>query len=193
VNLENLLVDPLAVDQVITGVSFVLNLDDTNAVSLVSSSGRLILTPVDGSAPKNDSLDTINHWGVSSSASKGSTTITLTAFTGSGPPLDGIIGNPGSNGEYNNANSSITNGHAAPFILQDGTFSLCLPGVTASTTISQVMFTVGTTDTKTINSASLATPEPGSISLMIIGALLIGAGSWRRRGIGNGAKSEKSN
>lgn len=180
VELQNLVSDPLAVDQVISGVSFDLNLADTNAINLTSSAGQLIQTPVQGQPPSNDTTDTINNWAVSSSPGSNTTQVVLTSFLGSGPPSDGVIGLPGMNGDYNNANNSITNGHASPFILGQGAFAISLDGVTTDTKVSNIVFTVGTSKTDTVT-ASVVTPEPSSLSMIGLSALFIGLGVTRRK------------
>jgi len=167
VQLDNLVADPVAIDQVITGLSFTLDFHDLAAIALSNVTGQLIFTPVNGAAPAIDNTDSIDHWGVSSSSATVSTTaISLTAFIG-GTPSDGVIGKPGDNGSYNNVNSSITNGHASPLILYDAIFRISLPGVTQSTSIASPVFTLGTSSTDTVN-GFVATPEPGTVGMIFL-------------------------
>jgi protocatechuate 3,4-dioxygenase beta subunit len=148
--------NPTSAGQEVSGISFSLGSTPVSA-TLSSSSGSLIDIASGGSVTAYSGG--ITHWGV---AECGSTLTLATAGTGAvgGCPIDLIIGS----GPYTNANPSITG--RDPQIQGPATFVLTVPGVTASTKISNVAIEFGTgPDSVLACSSSTTTTGGGSGSI----------------------------
>jgi hypothetical protein len=95
-------------------------------------------------------------------------------------PAHTLIGGPGSGPAYSNAGGSIAGNSAHnPFLNQTATWVLNAPGVTSSTTLTDVTFSFGTTSGDGITLSSV--PEPGSMALMGIGVGSTGLVRMMRR------------
>jgi hypothetical protein len=188
VQLDNMLADPTADTQAISGMLLILNFGTSAAPTLGSSTGSLIKILTKGAAATNDTTDTINAWEVSNTAhTVNTTTIDLDAFLAS-PPHDLVIGPAGANGKYNNVNNSITNVNHNPYINQIGTFTINLVGVTTSTTVTAATFNVGTAKGLCIGGTvdqciggGVLTPEPATFNLLWLAAVLYGVYLRQRR------------
>jgi hypothetical protein len=171
VEIDNLQTNPKSDVQGISGFNFTLNAYDPNAPTLGTPTGSLIDITSKTTAATPDSSP-INSWDVMSTATGMQTTVSLSAFVNS-PPDDLVIGTAPGN-IYSQANSSIT-GHN-PFIKQTATFVITLGGniIDSTTTVSgaNASFNVGTQTPQT-TAAIVATPEPGSLKLLL-GAIPIG-------------------
>jgi hypothetical protein len=124
---------------------------------------------------------------------------------GTSPPTELVVGGPATGQPapygYDNGNNSITNNHS-PYILGSGsTFSYAtgtplagmnstptwvinLPQFQATTRITAVRFYFGSayiTPAQEADATIVVTPEPGPISMVVGGLLMIVAGAWRRR------------
>ena len=177
--LTNYTADPTADSQMINGITF--NITGASSEELNSSLGKTA-TITQGSAATNVSSSPVSltHW----TASETGTKISLSTLSG-GKPDELIIGPGGNGGIYNNANSSIT-GHG-PSVLNTATFTFDITGITASSTLSNVVLDFGTTsgsDTVALSRSSssqpAAVPEPSSLALLGIGGLAMAIGAYRR-------------
>jgi hypothetical protein len=158
----------------LSGISFILS-GTVSAPTLASHSyGGLANLASNGTVTTATEAST--HWGV---ALASGTMYLATVGTGSasGKPADLIIG-PNTNGNFNSYSSvgSSVTGHL-PVVLGEASFVIDVPGVTSSTTLSNVMFNFGTTSGQTLT--GVAVPEPAS-SLMLASGLL-GMGLFARK------------
>ena len=104
------------------------------------------------------------------------------AYTG---PAYLIIGPPDGNGVYSDANGSIArNRPHNPFIAESALFTLGIIGATASTVISDVVFSFGTQEGVNVPAVT-AVPIPAAAWLFGSGLLGLGAMAKRRRQAGS--------
>ncbi|HEY5909546.1 MAG TPA: VPDSG-CTERM sorting domain-containing protein [Verrucomicrobiae bacterium] len=115
-------------------------------------------------------------WLLSGSSLPGSgSTWSLNAL-GGGQPEHTIIGGPNALGVYSAANGSIAgNDPHNPFLAGPATFNLSITGVTADTTVTDVMFQFGTAPGNNVG-----VPDGGS-SLVLLGMALSGLSLLKRR------------
>jgi len=104
-------------------------------------------------------------------------TILLSALTASAGPSDTLIGPPGPDGTYSNANGSIANNTAHnPFLSQTATFDILAPGVTPSTEITGTMFSFGTMGMPNVPGEEVTVPPiPLPPTIYLFGSVLGGA------------------
>jgi hypothetical protein len=178
ITLTNNLANPIDVTQLLSDFSF--SLSGTTALgSLASSSGQEITVNSNGTSTLG--TGTVAAGWVLTSPSAGSYLLNVLGAGGAGP-THLIIGGPGAGG-YTNANGSIAGNPAHnPFLNGSATFTLNLTGVTADTTISNVMFSFGTTAGDNVPGGSgpnSTVPEP--VSLSLVGGGLLALGLLRKR------------
>jgi len=178
ITLSNLFSDPRSSAQTVTG--FELWLDPiVNNANLTSVTGTMInIDPVTQNPIQT--AGSITHWTLTPTLSDLNSILSLTSLGGS-HPANSIIGPPGSNGAYNNANASIMGDQ--PLIYATAVFHLDAPGVTASTPVTSATFFFSSTPGNGVV-GSPSVPEPGSLSLLITGVLSLAAAnlkkSWRK-------------
>jgi hypothetical protein len=155
--LESLVADPTGAGQLISGivVNFASGTNPGTATFASTPTGTKATIGAGGSFTQ--STINLNHWGLNTS---GNTVTLATAGTGApgGKPVQLIIG-PTSDGTYNTtgkydeANSSIVGNHYP--IEGPVTFTLTVPGITSTSSISSVGLEFGT------GPDMIATVDPG--------------------------------
>jgi PEP-CTERM motif len=174
--LENLTAD----SQLISGISFGIS-GASGSGGLTTSNNGIISTISVGGSYSAGVADTLTGW----KASETGLSIELTTI-GDGAPNHLIIGPDNADGfvgagTYSAANGSITKNHN-PSDLGSATFDISIPGVTTTSTLSNVVFQFGTAGTVTVTAQKSAIPEPQTIAML--GFALAGLGLIRRRQAG---------
>ncbi|HET6605606.1 MAG TPA: hypothetical protein VFG62_02990 [Rhodopila sp.] len=141
-----------------------------SGLASLSSSGTVTSTTDPGSA---------THWGTTVS---GGTVYLATVGTGAAgaQPYDLIIG-PNSSGNFSSSYGSVSHSviNHLPVVLGEATFVISAPGVTSTTTISDMVFNFGTESGQTLTGKLVPSPEPASMVVLASG--LLGMGVFARR------------
>jgi hypothetical protein len=179
VAITNLFVDPKTIAQNISDLFFDVSKGSVSTGSITSSAG--LSRDVASNGSYTDGSVVATGWLYSGSGS----TIHLDGLNGAGfTPAHTIIGSPNGSNIYGNANNSITgNGPHNPFLAGTVTFTLNVTGMTADTSISNVIFSFGTASGDNVpGTPGTAIPEPASMTLVAIGiASLASVAAARRR------------
>lgn len=96
-------------------------------------------------------------------------------------PAHTIIGSPNGSNVYGNANASIAgNAPHNPFLAGPVTFNISAPGVTDLTTITDVVFSFGTTPGIDVPGIPGIPPIPEPATMLLLGSGLIGLAGYGR-------------
>jgi hypothetical protein len=177
ITLQNLQANPTSVIQALSDLDFTVGGGSLTSSSLTTSSGQEIT--VNDNTPGGFTLGSTvpTGWPYSSTATVG--TLNDLAAGGAGP-THLIIGPPDASNAYSNANGSIAgNSSHNPFLNQSATFTIGGAGILASTAITAVTFSFGTTSGTDVT--GVLVPEPSALAIAGLGALgFIGYGLRRR-------------
>ena len=187
ITLNDLLVNPNNVGQLLSGLSFSIN--GFTSGTLLSSSGQLVTVAEDGSP--TDGATSTTGWVLQLQPTFDLCDICnnlLTPSKGALAPAGLIIG-PDVNGVYSDANGGIAgnSGHN-PFVSESATFDLSIAGLTSSDSVSSVLFRFGTKFGKqtsngvcTSGCGAASVPEPGALALFAAGLGSLGFALSRKR------------
>jgi len=178
INLKNLIVNQKSIGQNVSDLLFTVG-GAPSVASMTSSLSTARDVAADGTYTD---LTPAVATGWALSISNG--TIHLNGLAGATyTPEHTLIGLPDQNNLYSNANSSIRgNGPHNPFLTNPTTFTLSVAGVTASTVISGVSFSFGTTAGDNVAGTPVqVVPAPNSAILALAGVPMIGLFGWLRR------------
>jgi hypothetical protein len=179
ITLSDLLANPKSVGQLISDLEFTLSDTSLTSGTLSSSSAQEVTVNPDQTFTLGGTVDT--GWSLTSNGGGAFTLDVLGTAIG---PAHLIIGPPGGT-TYSNANGSIAeNGPQRPhnpFLNQTATFTLSIPGLTDTATITDVTFSFGTTPNaagSTVTgtpspSPPPTVPEPRGLALLSLGLLAL--------------------
>ena len=187
IGLGDSLANPITVAQLISGLSFALS-NGLSIGSLSSSGAYFIAVSTSGSFAAAGSGAT--SWLLQTGTSGFDLCeICANGINGSAGPAELIIGPPSSSNGYSAANRSIAgNAPHNPFINNVAFYTLDIPGLSSSDTISNVVFRFGTTFGEvtsdgvcTASCGGASVPEPGTLALFAAGLLGCALFIHRRR------------
>jgi hypothetical protein len=176
--LTNLQANPTSVAQALSGLDFVLSTGRTSGVLSASSAQQVTIL-------KNQTFTlgstSVTGWGLNDGM-RGGLQLTALGFSGPGTLLIG----PSGGTTYSDANGSIAgNRPHNPFLSQSATFTITIPCLSGSASITSATFLFGTNGSNPesvvgIPAAPAVTPEPTTMLLFGSGLAALGAALRRK-------------
>ena len=168
ISVSDLLPNPTSVGQLVSGISFSLAPSLTSG-TLGANSGTEITVASDNSFKLGSAVST--GWGLTTASGL----FQLSALGAATTPSHLIIGGPGPGLHYASANGSIAGNKAHnAFLAGVATFTLNIPGMTPSTSVTGVNFSFGTEagdNVPGVNNPNTPVPDAPS-TVLLLGAAL---------------------
>lgn len=181
--LTNYLKNPKSIAQLISGLTFDITGASAGPGSLSTVNSGLISTINAGGSYTAGVSDPLTRW----TATKTGININLTTMSGGtpdrliiGPDSAGGFNSGGTFGDYANANPSITGIHN-PSVLGTAYFTITTPGVTSTSTLSNVIFQFGTTPGIDTVKGQFVAPAPNAALLVLAGVPMLCLFGWLRQ------------
>jgi hypothetical protein len=175
--LSNLLVNPLTIAQNLSDLTFHVSTGESTG-TLSSSSGLERTIAANGTF--TDGAAVAAGWVLTNPG--GDFHLDVLSGPGHAGPAHTIVGLPNGSNVYSNANASIAgNGPHNPYLTGDVTFSLNVAGVTAASSIEDVVFSFGTESGNDVPGETTIPRVPEPSTLLLLGAGLSGLGLLARR------------
>ncbi|RPI16937.1 MAG: PEP-CTERM sorting domain-containing protein [Acidobacteriales bacterium] len=188
ITLTNLQADPTSVAQNLSDLAFTLSTGQTSGTLISSSVFALRTIAGSGGTFIDAGAGSSTGWALETGTTNGG--LSTAGFrlcdlcdAAANTPAYTIIGPPNGSNLYASANSSIAgNGPHNPFIGQSATFTLAIPGITSTTTVTNAIFSFGTSEGNNVPGGGppQEIPEPGTAALLG-GGLIALAWVLRRR------------
>ena len=150
ITVMNSMSNPKSDIQVISSVAFTLSSGQTVG-ALEASFARSLVSVKSGGVPVSKGIFQPTGWALAENFNGGFQLCVLCNDLGSIGPTHTLIGPPAASGNYDAANGSIITNSHNPFTAGLGIFSISVPGVTPSTTITTAVFGFGTQAGATVN------------------------------------------
>jgi hypothetical protein len=140
VTVMNSLSNPVDVGQLISSVAFTLSTGQTTGTLEASFAKSLISVQKNGGVPVSKGIFQPTGWALADNFNGGFQLCVLCNSLGSIGPSHLLIGPPAASGNYASANGSITSNPHNPFTAGLDIFSIGVPGVTSTSTITTAVF-----------------------------------------------------
>jgi hypothetical protein len=157
--LGNLQADPRGVVQCLSGLLISLSSGQTSG-ALTWSQGTPRWVQKSGAYTDDPVADT--GWQVSTTSSQ----LYLHVLGVEAGPAFTLLGPPATSGSYDDANNSITGNSAHnPFLAEQATYRISIPGLTAEANVTVATFVFGTA-----SGNDVTVPEPATAAMLALGA-----------------------
>lgn len=158
ITVMNSMANPQSAGQNISSVAFTLSTGQTTG-TLEASFAKSLVTVKSGAAPASKGIFQPTGWALADNFNGGFQLCVLCNSLGSIGPSHTLIGPPAADGKYDAANGSLTSNPHNPFTAGMDIFSISVPGVTSTTTITNAIFGFSTQAGVTVTAVCKTTYE----------------------------------